>query len=280
MQIISDECKTKYPVFFVHGTGFRDRKIFNYWGAIPKLLKKRGACVFYSRHDAWANIEVASFQIVEALEKALTESGSEKVNVIAHSKGGIDVRYAISKLGVADKIASVTLISSPNHGSKMLDEFFSIFGEGIFKLTGVFVNLWYRILGDKKPDFFGTVCQFRASYMEKFNTEVLDNPSILVQSFAGRMKNPLSDILMGFLNFMLGLTDGDNDGLVSVESAKWGNFRGILEGNGLFGISHPQEVDGYRTNPKLLENEGLPNGSKTIRDFYVSLVRELKEKEF
>lgn len=44
--------------------------------------------------------------------------------------------------------------------------------------------------------------------------------------------------------------------------------------------SDPQEVDGYRTNPKLMENEGLPSCSKTIRDFYINLVKELKEKGF
>lgn len=44
--------------------------------------------------------------------------------------------------------------------------------------------------------------------------------------------------------------------------------------------SDPQEVDGYRTNPKLMEHEGLPSGSKTIRDFYINLVKELKEKGF
>ncbi len=29
---ILDDCKTKYPLLLVHGTGFRDRKLFNYWG--------------------------------------------------------------------------------------------------------------------------------------------------------------------------------------------------------------------------------------------------------
>lgn len=278
MKHISDDCKTQYPIFLVHGTGFRDRKIFKYWGSIPKSLKKRGASVFYSKHDAWANIENASEQIVAGLNQALAESGVQKVNVIAHSKGGIDVRYAIAKFGIAEKIASLTMISSPNHGSKTIDTLFSVFGNGFFKFLAVFVNLWFKILGDKKPDFFMTVQQFRASFMEKFNSEIHDEPSILCQTFAGKMKSPFSDIFMWFLNFVIGLCEGENDGLVTVESAKWANFRGVLEGRGFFGISHPHEVDGYRTNPKLREHEGLPNGSTTIRDFYINLVRELKEK--
>ncbi len=114
--------------------------------------------------------------------------------------------------------------------------------------------------------------------MEDFNKKITDSPSVIYQSFAGKMKNPFSDIFMWLLNFVINFFDGENDGLVSVESAKWGNFRGVIEGRGFFGISHPHEVDGYRTNPKIKESENLPHGSKTIRDFYIGLVRELKEK--
>ena len=262
----SELCKTKYPVLLVHGTGFRDRAFCNYWGGIPDLLEKHGASIFYSKHDAWANIEDAASQIADTLKTVLIEAECEKVNIIAHSKGGIDVRYAISKLGLEDKIASVTM--------------FSIFGEWLFKFLAVFVNLWFKILGDKKPDFFRATKQFCSSYMESFNKEITDSPSILYQSFAGKMKNPFSDIFMCFMNFVMKFCDGENDGLVSVESAKWANFRGVIEGQKFLGISHAHEVDAYRTNPKLKEANGLPKNSKTIRDFYINLIAELKEKGF
>lgn len=275
-----DDCKTKYPLLLVHGTGFRDRKLFNYWGLIPEVLEEHGATIFYGRHDAWANIEDAANQISTTLRNILEKTGSEKVNVVAHSKGGIDVRYAIARLGLSDKVASLTMISSPNHGLKTMDSLYSVFGKGIFKYCAFFVNIWFRILGDKKPDFYKATQQFCETFMEKFNDEIVDTPSILYQSFAGKMKNPLSDIFMWLLNLIIGFSDGDNDGVVSVESAKWGKFRGTIEGRGFFGISHPHEVDGYRTNPRLKENESLPSGSKTIRDFYISLVRELKDTGF
>ena len=208
----------------------------------------------------------------------IERTNCQKVNVIAHSKGGIDIRYAISKLGIEDKIATVTMISSPNHGSKGIDFLYSVFGKWLFKFCALFINGWFKIMGDEKPDFYRATQQFRASYMENFNKEITDKPDILYQTFAGKMKSPFSDIFMCFLNFIMKFFDGANDGLVSVNSAKWGNFRGIIEGKRLFGISHPHEVDGYRTNPKIKQNPGLPAGSKTIRDFYIGLVRELKEK--
>jgi len=42
----SDMCNTQYPFVMVHGILFRDLKYFNYWGRIPKVLKKRGFCLF------------------------------------------------------------------------------------------------------------------------------------------------------------------------------------------------------------------------------------------
>ena len=36
-----------YPVLFVHGMGFHDNKIINYWGRAPKLFEKLGHTVYY-----------------------------------------------------------------------------------------------------------------------------------------------------------------------------------------------------------------------------------------
>ena len=46
-----NNCKTKYPILMVHGMGFRDRKYFNYWGRIPKILKENGADIYYGHQD-------------------------------------------------------------------------------------------------------------------------------------------------------------------------------------------------------------------------------------
>ena len=49
--------KTKYPILLVHGMGFRDRKILNYWGRIPKKLKENGNIIYYGEQEAHATIE-------------------------------------------------------------------------------------------------------------------------------------------------------------------------------------------------------------------------------
>src|SRR5204862_5513379 len=44
-----------------------------------------------------------------------------RVNVIAHSMGGLDARYAIARLGAADKIASLVTIGTPHHGTPLAE---------------------------------------------------------------------------------------------------------------------------------------------------------------
>ena len=45
----------------------------------------------------------------------------KKIHIIAHSMGGLDSRYMISKLGMADRVLSLTTISTPHHGSPIAD---------------------------------------------------------------------------------------------------------------------------------------------------------------
>ena len=46
---------------------------------------------------------------------------NEKVHVIAHSMGGLDARYMISRLGMEDRVLSLTTVGTPHRGSKYAD---------------------------------------------------------------------------------------------------------------------------------------------------------------
>ena len=55
-------------------------------------------------------------ELARRLRDVLRETGAEKVNIIAHSKGGLDSRWAITKLGLAPQVASLTTINTPHRG--------------------------------------------------------------------------------------------------------------------------------------------------------------------
>ena len=111
----------KYPVLLVHGMGFRDRPHLNYWGRIPKALEKMGCRVFYGQQDASGSVEKNGAVIAERIRGIIEQTGAEKVNIIAHSKGGLESRYAISTLGEAEHVASLTTVCTPHNGSETMD---------------------------------------------------------------------------------------------------------------------------------------------------------------
>ena len=90
-----NSCKTKYPILMVHGMGFRDRKYLNYWGRIPKILKENGADIYYGHQDSNGSIETNAYVLKDTVVDILTGTGADKVNIIAHSKVGLDARYMV-----------------------------------------------------------------------------------------------------------------------------------------------------------------------------------------
>ena len=71
---------------------------------------------------------------------------NEKVNIIAHSKGGLDARYMISKLNMGEYVASLTMISSPHRRCKFVYIACKI-PDNIDKFIAKFFNKYYRFNG-------------------------------------------------------------------------------------------------------------------------------------
>jgi len=289
-------CATRYPLLIVHGVGFHDTPSNYYWGRIPAALEKHGARVFFGRQDAWGTFENNALQIGIALDDALAQTGSEKVNIIAHSKGAIDSRYLISSLGADAKVASLTTLATPHHGSKTLDVLMRL-GKPVFKLIALVVNGLSRATGDVSPDYFGVCRALAPSNMEEFNLKNPDRPGVYYQHFATVLSSALSDITLILSYLVIKACDGENDGIVALSSTRFGcaeNFKGILYTPVRRGISHADLVDDRRRPlvrkpqlEKVSSASGRPGDTTVphlmvtdIPDFYVNLVADLKAAGF
>ena len=261
----------KYPVLLVHGFGFRDYQYIGYWGRIPKALEASGCKVYFGMQDSNGTIEDNGRFLAERIKSIIAESDSEKLNVIAHSKGGLDIRYAISALGMDRYIATLSTISTPHNGSYTMDKIMSL-PRWIVKIIAGCSDLWLRILGDKQPNAYRVFESFTTKYAEKFNRENPDSPDVYYQSYAFTFSWPFSDILEWFQHFVVKRIEGENDGLLTPRAVKWGNFRGVYTGVTHRGISHADEID-LRRRP-FTKKKG--NGISDIVDFYVQLISELK----
>ena len=84
------------------------------------------------------------------------------------------------------------------------------------------------------------------------------------------MRDFLSDPLLWFPYLIIRAVDGKNDGLVTPESAMWGEFKGTIANRKHRGISHGDMIDLKREDYKGFD----------VTEFYVELVKTLKEKGF
>ena len=82
---LSEICKTKYPLVLVHGVFFRDSRIFNYWGRIPRTLQLHGATIYYGEHQSALTVKESARELASRIKLIVDRSGCEKVNIIAHS---------------------------------------------------------------------------------------------------------------------------------------------------------------------------------------------------
>lgn len=137
-------CDTKYPILMVHGVFFRDFRYFNYWGRIPKELKRHGARIYYGNHQSAASVADSGRELSERIMEVLKETGASKVNVIAHSKGGLDTRYSISRLGMSQYVASLTTINTPHRGCEFADYLLDLNEEVVDQ-----PNVYYQSVGSK-----------------------------------------------------------------------------------------------------------------------------------
>jgi triacylglycerol lipase len=256
----------KYPVVLVHGIAAHDRGgIINFWGRIPDKLKENNIKVFFGNTDSWGSIESNAEILKDTIDKILEDTDCEKVNIIAHSKGGIDSRYLIWKYNYGDKVASLTTISTPHHGAELADLIYSQkiihsqIAKNIYKLLG-------KLYGDTNPDMLNVNSQLTTEKMKEFNNNIDMDHRVYYQSFYTVMRNSFDDLMFFHSHKYIKSVCGANDGTVSEYSAAWSDNVKKIEG----GISHAEIID-Y----KMKKISGI-----NIPDIYLEIVNELSKKGF
>lgn len=227
-----------YPIILHHGVfGFKKILILEYFYKVPETLRNLGYEVFVTKVNPIGSIAERSKQLGAQIDEILRITGKNKVNIIAHSMGGLDSRYLVSELGYEDKVASVSMISTPNRGSYIADIVVKAFGahkkvrEAVLNLIGV----------PKKKGLIAKALEAISNNSEKFlttfNERIANNAAVYYQSWAGvtsarAEKGSSKADKVGPLFFLpywiLKKRNGNNDGLVTVDSARWGHYRGMI----------------------------------------------------
>ncbi|MHB8876623.1 MAG: lipase family alpha/beta hydrolase [Myxococcaceae bacterium] len=212
----------KYPVVLAHGVLGFDAIQFagakrEYFRGVPRRLRQRGAEVHLARVHPVASIA----RRAEELAKTVRSLDAKRVNIIAHSMGGLDARYAIARLGLGERVASLTTVGTPHRGTPLADLGTNLLGDKL-KLKAVFDRL-----GLGTEAFYDLTTE----RMRGFNEEVGDVRGVAYASYEAVVKKGLMQVNALLLPTVLFLNDqaGENDGLVPLSSQRWGELLGRIE---------------------------------------------------
>ncbi len=269
----STKAATKYPIVLSHGMGANANVmgITNYWGSIPSALQSNGAQVYITSVDPMQSKAIKGAEWKTQVLQILAVSGASKVNVIGHSDGCLYTRYAITNLGMSPYVASHTSMSGPHRGSPVADAIMNLGAStGLTSAIAGLLNYVYSFMGITGQDSATNGTEETTTWMiNVFNPNTPDVAGIYYQSYGANCLTAIGGQIMTPLWLaMLAAGDGDNDGLVQVSSAKWGNYRGTL--TGWFGVNHLSEVG-------LLE---LPTAGYDPPTQFVNIAADLKNRGF
>jgi triacylglycerol lipase len=210
----------RYPVVFCHGmlamTTLRMRlpEDLNCFSPLREFLRERGFRVLFPQVAPTSGIVARAGQLREQIQR-WTE---EPLNIIAHSMGGLDARYLITRLGMADRVRSLTTIATPHRGTHLADWVLANFRNRVPLLLAM------EAMGVNVDGFRDC----RPSACCAFNAATPDMPGVRYFSYAGSVPFArVTPVLRRAWN-LLSTVEGPNDGMVSLESARWGEHLGVL----------------------------------------------------
>ncbi|WDF70203.1 hypothetical protein PQ465_07445 [Sphingobacterium oryzagri] len=260
------QLKQNYPIVLIHGTAAKDNTLF--WGRIPSALRQQGFTVYYGKTDAWGSIAHNAQMLRNNLLKIAAETPVEKFHLIGHSKGAIDARYMISSLATSDIVASLTSVSTPHQGTPLADYIM----ENRFlnhPIARILLQGYAQCFGDSQPVPMDLIRSLSTQEMTAFNTQNPDHPRIFYQSYSSTMWRPQDDLFYLPTYTFLKNKVGDNDGIVPLASARWGEqFTPIV--GATRGLSHAEVTDMKR---RKIAGIKIPN-------IYLDMIRSLQERNF
>ena len=257
---------TKYPIVLVHGIAAKQAKIMNAFGRIGDELAKAGYDVHIADTDGFGSIESNALQLKRYIEGVMLTTGAEKVNIIAHSKGGLDSKYMITELEMEDKVASLTTLCTPHRGSIIASKIWTL-PNWLKSYIAFWINGFYKVVfNDEHPDAITACDQLRA--VDESEETLQFSHKVYCQSYSATIDKMQDCFIMALpMKIQKHYEIPHSDGLVAENSTKFGNYRGkCLD----IPVSHVQIIDLFSKKSQ----------KEKIYEFYKSLCRELSGMGF
>jgi triacylglycerol lipase len=208
------------PVVLVHGLFGFDRigipgVKLHYFRGIVKHLESLGCHAHAVRLPAAASVPDRAKILVEKI----VELGHERVDIIAHSLGGLDARYALSKLDLGGRVRALVTIGTPHHGTPLAN----FANEGV---TG-FARKAIKKIGIP----LHALDWLSPAALARFNTECPNAPGVRYACVVGGIREAKTPVALTIaaVHAYLRRVSGPNDGLVPISSQYWGETIAEIE---------------------------------------------------
>ena len=232
------------------------------------MLIKHGFTVYHSSVPWAEGVNVRAEQLRKNVRYVLEQTGAKKVNLIAHSMGGLDVRHMLFNDRNAGKvhknIASVATIGTPHLGTSFADKEISNHGKVIEVLQKLSLNIeGFRDLTRNACASFNDNPEVQA-----FEDELEKNTEIRAYAGSASLGNVLGILRTPYR--IIKDEEGDNDGLVAVESALWKRavFKEVWQDT-----DHLNELAWW--DFEQIGTEGFLGLTERIHNKYLEIARQL-----
>jgi triacylglycerol lipase len=228
----------RLPVVLVHGImGFDEigpRGLAqHYFRGVADSLIARGVTVYRPRLPPVASVPARA----AALAAFVRGLPSPMCHLIAHSMGGLDARYAISRLGLSDRVVSLTTIGTPHRGTPL--------AELACNRPATLVRRVIAKVGGNSEGFEWLT----PAALDRFNLDCVDHPRVWYASVVSRAPLPANPLLWASWHYLRGRS-GDSDGIVPTASQHWGHTLAEID-------SHHWAQVGWATGDAMLVYEQI-----------------------
>lgn len=264
-----------YPIILAHGFIRFDELLvhtfdidnsplwdwLHYFRGIRNQLRTVGFDVWHAHVD-WARpVDIRSASLRRIVNNVLRKTKLDRVHIIGHSMGGLDARRMLFNYrneGIADRVASVTTIGTPHHGSPVADFC-------IRHCPSVLTNPGFGLDG---------IIDLQTTSCTAFNKKAEDweqSCGVRFQTYASTKSWPFIFAPLIPTWKLVESLEGPNDGLVSVNSAKW---RDEYFAEPIPDMDHLNQI-GWWHPTDWLQGVSPWTLNQRIRNLYVSIARNL-----
>jgi len=209
------------PVVLVHGlwgfdkVGVPGAKV-HYFRGIVDHLASLGCDAHAVRLPRAASVPDRAAILVEKI----TALGHQRVDIIAHSLGGLDARYALAKLGLASRVRSLVTIGTPHRGTPLAD---------LASAGGPLALARKAVAAIGVP--LDALDWLSTEALERFNRDILDVPGVRYACVVGGIRAASTPVSLAIApaHAYLRRVAGPNDGLVPMTSQYWGETLAEIE---------------------------------------------------